>query len=458
MVMVRAGPNQPEDNLTVSGRRPHATLYPKPQPAPERADTVAPSDTLVGPGIPAASPDSVPPEELPEAAEPAERTRVQRPGEESRVPYEIDASRFVLEGSRFFRATGSVVVTRDSLRAEADSLEYDQDEGALFLSEGASVTTAQTDLAANTIRLGIPQDEVREALATGEAVLEGEELRLLAPIITLFFGEGQVERLVAVRDAGADSVYAELTEEEREAREEEAGLPPVAVQEVGLSSFPRRPYALAQDFLLIGDSVDVHVPGEVLREVRAVGSARGESTGRDSLNAPDTPGLISRDWLEGDTIVAYFQEAADSAEAVEAASPPVPASEATPPPVSANEIVQEDSTGAEYQLQQLVAVGGARSMYRMAASDSTMAEEPGRFAVHYVVGDRITIRLNENGEAETMEVEGQTRGIHLEPIHQAETPPDTVAPPDTSQVRRSGGGTSGGRWHPRPQGSERKGG
>ena len=70
-------------------------------------------------------------------------------------------------------------------------------------------------------------------------------------------------------------------------------------------------------------------------------------------------------------------------------------------------------------------------MYRMAPSDSTVAKEPGRLAIHYVVGSEITIRLNEEGEAEQMEVTGQTRGIHLEPVQRGDEPGDTLSPPDT---------------------------
>jgi hypothetical protein len=206
------------------------------------------------------------------------------------------------------------------------------------------------------------------------------------------------------------------------------------VQELGLSEFPRRPYALAQDFLLRGDSVDVLVPGEILQEVRAVGSARGESAGRDSLNASETPELIRKDWLEGDTIVAFFKEVGDSAVA-----------EPGQVDTAAGETVA-DTAEAEYQLEELVARGRARSMYRMAASDSTVAEEPGRFAVHYVVGNEIRILLNPEGEAERMEVEGQTRGIHLEPILREDTLPDTLVVPDTSRAGGTGGtgGTGGG--------------
>jgi len=268
-------------------------------------------------------------------------------------------------------------------------------------------------------------------------VLEGKDLRLLAPIVTLFFTEGRMERLVAVRDLVDDSVFAELDEEGLRRELLLRGEPPLAVREMGLEEFPRRPYALAQDFILEGDSLEVRAPGEVLEEVKAMGAARGESSGVDSLTTEDTPPIITRDWLEGDTIVAYFSEAGDSLPGGEEEDPiPVPV------------VTEPDSTAGEYQLQRLLAQGNARSMYRMAASDSIVAEEPGQFAIHYVVGDEITVLLNPEGEAEKMEVVGQTRGIHLEPLGRKALGADSVAVdtllvPDTSAVRRPGGGSGG---------------
>jgi len=494
MTLLRAGPEREEDFLTVTGRRPHATLYPtvQPDPPPVSQDTATveapqlppdsasvppdsvsvppdsvsvPPDSVSGPpdsvsvppdsvSVPPDSvsvpPDSVsvPPDSVPTAEVPQPQSGIPMPEipspevepesepepEVDRVPYEIDARRFDLEGKRYFRASGSVVVTRDSLRAEADSLEYDQDEGALFLSQAARVMTAQTDLAADHIKLAIPQDDIRDALATGQAVLESEDLRLLAPIVTLFFTEGRMERLVAVRDPVADSIAAELDDEAQAQQRLSGGDLPAAARELGFEVFPRRPYALAQDFILEGDSVEVQAPGEILEEVKAMGAARGESSGLDSLATEETPALISRDWLEGDTIVAYFQETGDSLSATEEGEPvPVP------------EVMAVDSAGGGYQLQRLLAQGSARSMYRMAASDSIVAEEPGQFAIHYVVGDEITILLNPQGEAEKMEVVGETRGIHLEPLGRRalgidSLAVDTLLVPDTSAVRRPGGG------------------
>jgi len=467
--LVRAGPLQAEDLLTVTGRRPHATLYPTRRPEPE---VVLPDPAEGAPALPPDSaglpPDSVrlppdsaisPPgsvtrptdslisaqEEVPPPTPPVARALPQRgvESEAERVPYEIDAQRFVLEGSRFFRATGSVVATRDSLTAMADSLEYDQDQGALFLYRDARVTIGQTDLAAEAIRLDIPQDEIREAVATGEAVLDGEDLRLLAPIVTLFFTEGRMERLVARRDAVADSLFAEMDEEAQERERLLRGAPPLAARELGLEEFPWRPYALAQDFILEGDSLEVLAPGEVLEEVWAMGNARGEAAGLDSLNTPDTPPLISRDWVVGDTIVAFFVEGSDSLAVTDEPLPEGSDSLAVtdePLPDRDRDVVEADTDKVDFQLERLVARVGARSMYRMAASDSTVVAEGGQFAIHYVVGDEITILLNEEGEAERMEVIGQTRGIHLEPVALRAEAVDSVAVPDTSGVIRGGQG------------------
>ncbi len=509
VTLIRAGPDRAEDYLNVSGGNPHATLYPARQPLPEvaPADTAspapdsamtvpdtaavaslpavtdsmamqpdsgrlipdsmargpdsvvvipdsagAPGDSLAAPPDPSTPPDTLvsPLEEGPLRREPVEEgppRREPQPDAE-RVPYEIDAQRFILEGSRFFRAAGSVVVIRDSLRAVADSLEYDQDEGALFLSGESRVTTAQTDLAADAIRLDIPQDEVRSALATGQAVLVGEDLRLLAPIVTLFFTEGMMERLVAQRDAVADSLAeAGVSPPPSSGRPRPSPLPPV-VMELGLDTFPRRPYALAQDFLLVGDSIEVLAPDEVLEQVKAMGVARGESSGRDSLNADDTPSLIASDWLEGDTIVAFFTRRGTAAATPEEA--------VLEPDLEA---MTADTSRSEYQLHQLLALGRGRSMYRMAPSDSAVVAAGGRFAVHYVVGDAITILLNEEGEAERMEVMGQTRGIHLEPLMREGRPGDTIAVPDTAGVagRRGGSGLTPALpdWGPRGRGSGR---
>jgi lipopolysaccharide export system protein LptA len=467
MVLLRAGPGRAEDQLTVLGRRPHATLYPTLQPvAPDTAEGEAgepsegvpadpeeertPPDTSgaaapdslgvaadsagVAPDTTVAEPDpagvvsdtAAVPADPPGVSPPPGPEEVQPPPLEERTPYEVRARRMFLEGSQYFRATGSVTINRDSVDAEADSLDYDQALGALFLANNARLTTAAYDLSATTIRLDIPQDEIRTVLAREEALLDGEDLWLLAPLISLALTDGKVDRLVAFQPPPPEDSTA--LEEERPRRRV-----PQELMELGLDRFPTRPHAVAQDYLLRADSIEVLAPDEVLDEVWAMGSARGESLARDSLNTEETPPLIERDWLEGDTIVAIFVPQDDSSavqsegvETVQVVAPPSAGGEAP-------------ADSARYRLDRLVARVGARSLYRLAATDSAVAEEEGRLAIHYVIGDEITILMSE-GEVDRMEVTGTTRGIHLEPVATRRRD----IPPDTTAVQR-GGASGGGR-------------
>jgi lipopolysaccharide export system protein LptA len=492
MVFIRAGEWQPEDRLTVTGRRPHATLYPAQRPSPEDPPAVPPDtvpavgvegppavpdtlpppvpDTLPPPvpdTLPPPAPDTLPPPvpdtlpppvpdtlppPLPDTAvapapDPPARRAPQEPAE--RVPYEIYAQRIVLEGSRYFRATGSVEITRDSLDAWAESVEFDQEDGFLTLREGARVKTSNTDLAADTIRLDLPDDEIRDILALGHAVLEGEDVRVLAPIINLFLSDGRLERLVAVRDPMADP--------QPEPSDEMEGPPdrpgpltrlPEIVRELDLPEFPRKPLALAEDFRLTADSLEILAPGEVLDELWAMGRARGEATGRDSLNTEDTPSILLVDWLEGDTIVANFgrvevlrrgagEDTLAAGERPAVTLPDTLAPERERLLVAEEAETRGDTTETRYRLERLTARVSARSLYRMEPSDS-IAKAEGLLAVHYVIGDEIVIIFSQ-GEIERMEVQN-ARGTHLEPVAR---PRRAQEPPGGGSPLGAGGGGEG---------------
>jgi lipopolysaccharide export system protein LptA len=496
VVMLRAGPGRLEDQLTLLGRRPSATLYPTRQPIPEapigdapeleeteaaleRPGTSVPdSGGVVEPDtlgavtldsaavetpdpLPSALPDSAAVAELDslEVLSPDSAAVVDPAGEdpegpdlpprveatetpvtpEERIPYEIEARRIFMEGTRYLRAEGSVTIRRDSVNAAADSVEYDEALGALFLSQNSELVTSNFDLSARRIRLDIPQDEIKEVLAEENSVLEGDDLLLLAPTIRLFMTEGRLERLVALRD----SVLDELPQEMLDARS-----PHPAGESIGLVQFPIRPHAFAQDFLLWADSIEVLAPQEVLEEVWAMGNARGESMAEDTLTTEDTPEIARRDWLAGDTVIAVFASDTVDSGIVEGADLEM---EIAPPP-SAGRVQGEDapSDSSGYHLDRLIARVGARSLYRMAATDSTVTEEEvQRMAIHYVVGEEITIHMSEGG-VDHMEVSGATQGIHLEPIGpggagvpgERGTPPPTPPQtrPDTSAVLPGRGG------------------
>ncbi len=292
------------------------------------------------------------------------------------TPYDVIADTIFLQGSRYFRATGKVEIRRDSLRAYADSAEYDQVAGRLLLDGGARVEGSSYDLTAGRINIGVPGGAIRDVRAIGDAVLVGQDLHLTSPTIHMFLKDGLLDRLVAVpllRDStpltAADSADA------------------------------TRPVAVAEKFHLTADSLQVDAPGQALKRIVATGNAHGASDARDSLNVPSLPEVARTDWVSGDTVVVTFVPVPKDSLADTLGAPP-------PPP--------GDSARARFRVDRLVASGDARSLYRLPPSDS--AAPPGVCppAVHYVKGSRITIAMTK-GEVDSMQVEGPAEGYHLEP-------------------------------------------
>lgn len=420
------------------------------------------------------------------AGEPGEGQPLPERGSGSDEPADtVFASRLYLEGSSRFLAGGEVRVRRPDMTAVGDSLDYDDAAGRATLlstdADPARVTGEAYDLTGREVDLHLQEGRVDEVLARDEAALDGEDVRVQGSRVRIFLAEGEIDRLVAVHvpgsgsadeaqgaegadeaDPGEEVVAAEASPTEAPDGTEAAGDSAAAGE--AQSSPPPRAEARAEDFHLSADSLDVRAPRQRLDRVIAVGRARGESLGRDTLNVPDAPETFRRDWIEGDTVIAHFVPPGEDV-AVEDPASPAARTDDEPP-----------------SLDRLVAVGNARSLYRMApraregaaldadTADAPAGEETGgaeapedrasdaaadttgrgggdgepaperrRPALHYVVGDRITIILRD-GEVERMEVEGRTRGLYLEP---RETPAgaspqrDPSAAPDT--VDGSGG-------------------
>ncbi|MDE2876286.1 MAG: hypothetical protein OXQ93_12665 [Gemmatimonadota bacterium] len=408
------------------------------------------------------------------------------------LPYEVEAPRIMIDGRRFFRAGGGVVVTRDSLRAAGDSLDYDQDVGAMLILGEASVEDSGFRLKGLSVAVTPTAGLDEEILAREDAELTGEEVLMTAPAIRLFLEDGQVGRLVALptvprfADDGAEVLdTAGLTPGDAErVRAMAEAAAAAAAEEDSLNSpdsLPR-PSVVAAEFNLTGDSIEVLSPGQLLDVVTAVGAARADAMGQDSLAGEDLPEIARNDWMEGETIIARFAPA-DSGEDSAAADP--------------------GPAGTRARLETLTAVTDARSFYRLYTSDTTQAdadttgaapvanpdepdpapeelpaateeattateeaatdsEEPdpaaqedgaaaeecdttgaddeGRPELHYVSGNQITIFL-EGRQVVKMEVTGQTRGYHFEPVppdcesaaeDSAAVAPDTdTVPPDT---------------------------
>ncbi len=449
------------------------------------------------------------------------------PPDTTPVPYDVDAERIYLSGADYMLATGNAELYNDEFRALADSIEYREATGRLFLRGTAPRVFgygAEYVLSGDAVDLDMGGNEVA---ARGDAALSGSEIDLTAPEVRVLMRDGVLHRIVAMNERApetelpgppggvggpsGDSAAATATASEEQTTDDvrvesaepalgEAiplGEEPAPGDEDALRATsgetgdsaavlpPARPRAVAQTFELEGDSIDVLAPNEVLERVVAVGDARGESLARDSLNTDDTPEIARSDWVSGDTIIAVFR--------------PVAAETSTG---TGTEPASSEAAGG-YQLDRLEARGEAASLYRMTPSgggaegegdeagegDEEAVDEPpqqaaageeadeqgaqeavagdevsgeptgeaateedpdaqepagedggedaaaepepdSRLALHYVRGNLITIFM-QDGEVTSVIVEGNARGVQLEPL--VASPPDTTAaPPDTT--------------------------
>lgn len=364
LLYLRAGPQRPQEQMTVTGGRPRALLYP-------RRDTLR--------------------EEAP-------------PPTDSITPWEVVGDRIHLVGDQYFEAQGSVGVVRDSLMAFADSLRYDQVGGGLDLVGGpARVVQGALDLRGEEMRILMPGDVIEEVTARREALLTTDSLDVDAPTIRIFLADGVLDRLVAWVPAGTNAPATGAT------RPAAAQEPPTARQRTTPDGeqldeeeepAPIRARAVSSSLTMEADSLDLLAPAEQLQRMVAVGAARAVSTARDSINTGSTPDDLLRDWIEGDTVRALFEPAVDA-------------------------VGTEGDADAEYVLESLEARINARSLYRMdpdsvQRSDTTSFR--GRIPVNYTEAQGIVLFFVE-GEVKRMEFEGLQRGIQLQPVR---TPADTA--------------------------------
>ena len=408
LIFYRASEFRPLDRILVYGGEPTATVQPVARPGPPVPDSAAIEGAVAAVDSGTATVD-VP--TLPSAGDVAGAAdSVALP------PYEIEAERFMIDGRRFFRAGGGVVVVRDSLRAVGDSLDFDQEVGTMSVIREAHVADRGFELTGSSISVTPGTGLREEILAREQAELVGSQVVMRAPAIRVFLNAGQVDRLVAV--ASVPPLPGEADEGINT-----AGLSPgdagrarvlaAAREQADSLAAPdslSRPSAFADDFYLTADSIEVLSPDQLLNLVTAVGSARAEAADQDSLDSGDLPEVARRDWMVGQTIIAHF-----------APAEPRDGAAAGPSPAARRS-----------RLETLTSVGEARSLYRLVASDTTRSEPGGPPALHLVEGEQITIHLEER-EVVKMEVEGQTIGYHLEPSPPG-TPDSTATATDSAAI------------------------
>lgn len=256
----------------------------------------------------------------------------------------VDANRITMEGDSLVYAAGRVEITRPDLKATGDSA---------FLDSG-------TDFA----RL------MREPLVRG---MGRRAFTLTGGVIDVYSRNRQLERVVATPNGHALSQDLELVADTIDLRLQNNELQRAIAWGKG-----RRARALSPEREIVADSIDALMPGQRVREVRALRNAYAESN-------PDS-GVVSdkRDWLRGDTIIARFDT-----------------------------VLTADTTSRS-RIREIIAQGNARSFYQMNNSSATQTQP----SVNYVRGRIIDIDFDE-GKVSTVTVTDKATGVLVEPAAEA---------------------------------------
>lgn len=282
----------------------------------------------------------------------------------------VDADAMDIIGRERFEGRGDVEMQRADVLGVGDEAWYDRSTGALQLWRDARLVSEEYTLSGDTVR-GITNDldELQELTAVLNGRLDGRDVNVEAPLIRLFFKEGEVDRLVAVGEPVPEP--------------DELG--PEALEPV--LDPTTQAAANSTDFRLTADSIDVLAPRQNLERVIAVGRAYGERLGDDLANA-NVPAVAARDWMRGDTVIATFVEAPMDPEAT-------------------------DTTASRMDVDRVIAVGvaaRARSAYRVRDDEDPEATN----GINYLLAQRITIHMVD-GAVSNVEADGNVQGMYLEP-------------------------------------------
>jgi hypothetical protein len=264
----------------------------------------------------------------------------------------VVANTITMEGDSLVYASGRVEITRPDLLATGDSVFMDSGRDFARLMREPSVVgkgTRTFTLTGGVIDVYSKDKQVDRVVATPKGHALSKDLELVADSIDLRMLANQLQRAIAWG--------------------------------------PSRAHAVSPDREIIADSIDAIMPGQRIREVRALRKAYAESN-------PDS-GIVTtqRDWMRGDTIVAHF----DSLVSTDTASKP--------------------------RIREIIAEGNARSFYQMKNSRGPRTEP----TVNYVVGRIIDI-VFEKAKVATVTVTDKATGVLIEPAEaSAATKPGTGA-------------------------------
>jgi hypothetical protein len=125
------------------------------------------------------------------------RGRAGAPPPEDAEPIEIDADRMTMFGNDHFTAIGRVEIRRSDFEAFSNEARVDQVNEHMELRGNARIEAEQFDLTGEQIDIATPGDQLERIVAQRDAVLAGEDLRIDAAELHLFFADDQLQRMVA---------------------------------------------------------------------------------------------------------------------------------------------------------------------------------------------------------------------------------------------------------------------
>lgn len=270
----------------------------------------------------------------------------------------VVADRVTAEGDSLVFAGGNVEITRPDLTANADSVMLDEVSEYGRLLQNARVLGRGDrgfTLTGQTIDLFSREKQLERVLSMSGAEVLSEDVTVRSDTLDLRIAEGKLERAYAWG--------------------------------------PSRARAIAPGRDMQADSLDVQLVEQKLRELHAVGAARLESVA-DTTRIRST----ERDWLAGDTVIAYFDTLATG-----------------------------DST-SNPPLSEVRALGEARS-FQQIPPDSGITERP---SLHYVSGRNITVSFDSGQVRQVVVISpdsGQTVGVYLDATGQTASPDERTPRP-----------------------------
>lgn len=265
-----------------------------------------------------------------------QRDSTGRPGE----PMTVQANNVTMVGDSLVYAGGAVVVTRQEVLARGDSMALDSQRELAVMMRQPSIEgrgARPFTLSGERIEMTSRQRALERVLAKGRGRALSQDLTLTSDTIDLRITGDLLERAIAWG--------------------------------------PSRATAFSPTQRILADSIDVLMPKQRVREMRALGKAFAEGKPDSTRFRADTV-----DWLRGDTIIARFDTTAAG-----------------------------DTTRAA-RIRELVAMGNAKSYYHLAPADTT-ARRP---AISYVLGKEIVIAFQNQQVARVTVIE-QAAGVYLEP-------------------------------------------